>query len=136
LVADRRRADLPGFRANQKLGAGRGGSGGARLSHGARGEDAVLQVPVGTQILDEEGRLVADLAHPDARVVVVKGGSGGRGNKHFATPTRQTPRFAEIGWAGGGGTVQLRPKVVADARPGGDAISAESSPVTRHAVVW
>src|SRR5438477_4411861 len=78
LVADPRRRDLSGFRPNQKLRAGRGGAGGGRLSHGARGEDAVLHVPVGTQVIDADGRLVADLAHPEARVVVARGGSGGR----------------------------------------------------------
>ena len=92
LVADSRRRDLSGIRPNQKIRAGRGGAGGGRLSNGADGEEAVLAVPVGTQVLDEEERLVADLAHPGARVVVARGGSGGRGNKRYATPTRQTPR--------------------------------------------
>src|SRR3954468_4611534 len=54
LVADPRRRDLSGFRANQKVRAGKGGAGAGRLSSGARGEDAVLEVPVGTQVLDEE----------------------------------------------------------------------------------
>ena len=90
LVADPRRRDLSGFRPNQKLRAGKGGPGGGRLSHGARGEDAVLHVPVGTQVLDPEERLVADLAQPGARVVVAKGGLGGRGNKTFAAPTRHS----------------------------------------------
>src|SRR5437762_2105022 len=77
LVADPRRRDLSGFRPNQKLRAGRGGSGAGRVSSGARGEDAELHVPVGTQVLDEEGRLVAALAElgageaPDARQLVV-----------------------------------------------------------------
>src|SRR5581483_1903148 len=115
LVADARRRDLSGIRPNQKVRAGRGGAGGGRLSHGARGEDAVLSVPVGTQVLDSEGRLIADLAHPDARVVVARGGVGGRGNKHFAHATRQTPRFAEIGIPGQEGEVELRLKLLADA---------------------
>ncbi|HET7352691.1 MAG TPA: hypothetical protein VFJ11_01420, partial [Gaiellaceae bacterium] len=96
IVADPRRRDLSGFRPNQKLRAGRGGVGGGRLSNGARGEDAVLDVPVGTQVFEGD-ELVADLAHAGARVVVAEGGMGGRGNKHFAGPTRQTPRFAEVG---------------------------------------
>ena len=115
LVADPRRRDLSGFRPNQKLRAERGGNGGGSLSNGARGDDAVLVVPVGTQVLDEEERLVADLAHAGARVVVAKGGSGGRGNKRFASPTRQTPRFAEIGMPGEEGTIELRLKLLADA---------------------
>jgi GTPase len=115
LVADARRRDLSGIRPNQKVRAGRGGSGGGRLSHGARGEDAVLSVPVGTQVLDAEGRLIADLAHADARVVVARGGTGGRGNKHFAHATRQTPRFAEVGIPGQEGEIELRLKLLADA---------------------
>ena len=131
LVADRRRRDLSGFRPNQKLRAGRGGAGGGRLSNGADGEDAVLQVPVGTQILDEEERLVADLAHPGARVVVAKGGTGGRGNKRFAHATRQTPRFAEIGMPGEEGTIELRLKLLADAALVGLPNAGKSSLLTR-----
>src|SRR5216110_431394 len=111
LVADPRRRDLSGFRPNQKLRAGRGGAGGGKLSHGADGHDAVLEVPVGTQVLDQEERLVADLAHPGARVVVAKGGNGGRGNKRFANATRQTPRFAEVGLPGEERTIKLHLKL-------------------------
>src|SRR2546430_16223257 len=60
LVADPQRRDLSGFRPNQRIRAKRGGGGGGRLSSGERGEDTVLRVPVGTQVLDEDGRLVAD----------------------------------------------------------------------------
>src|SRR5258706_10856905 len=108
LVAETRRRDLSGIRPNQKLRAGKGGPGRGQLSHGADGEDVELKVPVGTQVLDEEERLVADLAHPGARVGVAKGGTGGRGNKRFASPTRQTPRFAEAGWAGAEGLIGFR----------------------------
>src|SRR5947208_12248306 len=131
LVADPRRRDLSGFRPNQRLRAGRGGGGSGRLSNGADGEDAVLAVPVGTQILDGEGRLVADLAHPGARVVVAKGGSGGRGNRRFASPTRQTPRFAEVGMPGEEGTIELRLKLLADAALVGLPNAGKSSLVAR-----
>jgi GTP-binding protein len=131
LVADPRRRDLSGFRPNQKARAGRGGAGGGRLSHGARGEDAVLSVPVGTQVFDAEGRLVADLVHPEARIVVAKGGAGGRGNKHFAGATRQTPRFAEVGLPGDEGEIELRLKLVADAALVGLPNAGKSSLLAR-----
>jgi len=131
LVAEPRRRDLSGIRPNQKLRAGRGGPGGGRLSNGARGDDALLDVPVGTQVLDGEERLVADLAHPGARVVVARGGVGGRGNKRFATPTRRTPRFAEIGLPGEEGTIELRLKLLADAALVGLPNAGKSSLLTR-----
>src|SRR5437763_8444093 len=131
LVADPRRRDLSGFRPNQRLRAGRGGPGGGRLSHGADGEDPELHVPVGTQVLDDDERLVADLARPGSRVVVAKGGSGGRGNKRFAGPTRQTPRFAEVGWPGEEGVIQLRLKLLADAALVGLPNAGKSSLIAR-----
>jgi GTP-binding protein len=131
LIADPRRRDLSGLRPNQKLRGGRGGGGGGRLSHGARGDDAVLAVPVGTQVLDADGRLVADLAHPGARIVVAKGGTGGRGNKHFAGATRQTPRFAEVGLPGEEGEIELRLKLLADAALVGLPNAGKSSLLAR-----
>jgi GTP-binding protein len=131
LVADPRRRDLSGFRPNQKLRAERGGNGGGSLANGARGADAELQVPVGTQVLDEDGRLLADLAHPGARVVVAKGGAGGRGNKRFASATRQTPRFAEIGLPGEEGVIELRLKLLADAALVGLPNAGKSSLLAR-----
>jgi GTPase len=130
IVADPRRRDLSGFRPNQRLRAGRGGVGGGRLSNGARGEDAVLTVPVGTQIFEGD-ELVADLARPGARIVVAEGGYGGRGNKHFAGPTRQTPRFAEIGLPGAEREIELRLKLLADAALVGLPNAGKSSLLTR-----
>ena len=130
VVADPRRRDLSGFRPNQRLRAGRGGGGGGRLSNGARGEDAVLPVPVGTQVFEGD-ELVADLAHPGARIVVAEGGYGGRGNKHFAGPTRQTPRFAEVGLPGEEREIELRLKLLADAALVGLPNAGKSSLLTR-----
>ncbi|MFL5960778.1 MAG: GTPase ObgE [Gaiellaceae bacterium] len=130
LVADPRRRDLSGFRPNQKVRAGRGSGGGGRLSNGARGDDALLSVPVGTQVFEGD-ELVADLAHPGARVVVAQGGSGGRGNKHFAGPRRQTPRFAEVGLPGEEREIELRLKLLADAALVGLPNAGKSSLLTR-----
>src|SRR2546429_3690986 len=130
LVADPRRRDLSGLRRNQKLRAGRGGCGGGRLSNGARGDDRVLTVPVGTQVFEGE-ELVSDLAHAGARVVVAKGGLGGRGNKHFAGPSRQTPRFAEVGLPGEEREIELRLKLLADAALVGLPNAGKSSLLTR-----
>jgi GTPase len=115
LVADPDLRDLSAYRSKQRFKAGSGEPGRAALKHGATGETAELRVPVGTQVLDEDGQLIADLASPDARVIAARGGIAGRGNKHFATPTRQAPRFAETGLPGEEVTLELRLKLLADA---------------------
>jgi GTPase len=115
LVADPDLRDLSRFRPNQRFKAGSGGGGGGSNRTGASGERAELDVPVGTQVFDEDGQLVADLAHPRARVAIARGGAGGRGNRKFATPTRQAPRFAETGLPGDEATIELRLKLLADA---------------------
>jgi GTPase len=115
LLADPNLRDLSGFRSRRVFTGGRGGHGGGAGKHGAAGGDAELRVPVGTQVVDEDGLLVADLAHVGGRVVVARGGDGGRGNRRFASATRQTPRFAEVGLDGEEAELELRLKLLADA---------------------
>jgi GTP-binding protein len=84
--------DLSSFQRRQHFRAGVGGHGRGANKHGAEGEDVVLRVPVGTQVLSGDGELIADLAAARSRVVLTRGGAGGRGNRRFATPTRRAPR--------------------------------------------
>ena len=114
-VADPALRDLSGFRNGQRFRAGPGKPGGGARKHGAAGPTLELRVPVGTEILDEDGVLVIDLAAPAARALIARGGAGGRGNQRFATPTRRTPRFAEVGAPGEDAVVELRLKLLADA---------------------
>jgi len=81
LVADPSLRDLSSLRRRRLVKAGKGENGRGARKHGAEGDDAELRVPVGTQVLTESGDLIADLAHPDARVVLAKGGHGGRGKR-------------------------------------------------------
>ena len=115
LVADPDRRDLSYFQRLGRFEAKRGRHGEGANKRGADGEDVILAVPVGTQVLDEEGRLLVDLAHPGAQAVVAHGGFGGAGNKRFATPTHQTPRLAELGTLGEEASLDLRLKLLADA---------------------
>jgi GTP-binding protein len=131
LVSDPDLRDLSGFRPKQHFKAGKGGAGGGSGRHGAAGADVELRVPAGTQVLDEEGQLVADLAAPGARVVIARGGAGGRGNRRFATPTRQTPRFAETGLPGEEAWLELRLKLLADAAIVGLPNAGKSSLLSR-----
>ena len=131
LVADPDLRDLSSLRGRKVFAAGRGGNGRGTRKHGADGESVELAVPVGTQVSDEDGELVADLARPGTRVVAAVGGSGGRGNARFATPTRQTPRFAEVGLPGTEATLQLRLKLVADAALAGLPNAGKSSLLRR-----
>jgi GTP-binding protein len=105
--------DLQAFRRRQHFRAQRGGHGSGALRHGRNGAELVVHVPPGTQVLTEAGD-VHDLTRPQQRVRAARGGAGGRGNKHFATATRQAPRFAERGLPGEEAWLELRLKLLAD----------------------
>jgi len=104
------------YRFQQHFKARRGGNGQGANRTGARGPDAVLKVPAGTEILDDDGTtLIADLVEPGDRVVLAKGGDGGFGNSHYKSSTNRAPRRADRGRTGEERWVRLRLKLVADA---------------------
>ncbi|MDX2235313.1 MAG: GTPase ObgE [Hyphomonadaceae bacterium] len=93
-----------------------GGHGMGRNRTGAQGEDAVLKVPVGTQVLDEDREhVIADLTEVGQRVLLAKGGNGGFGNAHFKGPVNRAPKHANPGQEGEERTLWLRLKLIADA---------------------
>ena len=103
------------YRYQQHVRARNGEGGMGKDMHGAGGADAVMRVPVGTQILEEDGEtLIADLAEPGRRVMLLRGGNGGFGNAHFKSATNQAPRHANPGQPGEEKTVILRLKLIAD----------------------
>ena len=103
------------YRYHQHFKAATGGHGMGRNRHGANGEDQLLKVPVGTQVLAEDREtLLADLDEPGVRIRLAKGGNGGFGNTHFKGPINQAPRHANPGQAGEEAWVWLRLKLIAD----------------------
>ena len=112
-VADNNVNTLSDFRYKPELRAQNGGAGAKQKMHGANGADKLVKVPVGT-VVYRDGKILADLAEIDQRVVIARGGEGGFGNAHFKSSTRQTPQVAEIGTKGDKFTAQLELKLVAD----------------------
>jgi GTP-binding protein len=103
------------YRYRQHFRAAGGRPGAGREKSGASGGDLVLQVPAGTQIMDEDNHAVlADLTRPDERVVFLRGGDGGFGNVHYKSSTNRAPRRADPGWPGKEMWVWLRLKLIAD----------------------
>jgi GTP-binding protein len=104
------------YRYQQHVRAKNGEGGMGKDMHGAGGDDAVMKVPVGTQIFEEDGEtLIADLSTTGQRVLLLRGGNGGFGNAHFKSATNQAPRHANPGQPGEEKTVILKLKLIADA---------------------
>lgn len=116
MVADPNENTLLAFRYKRRFAAENGGNGARAQRHGRRGADVVIPVPVGTQVwtVEEPRRLLADLATPGQRVLLARGGRGGRGNASFASPTNRFPLLAEAGEPGEELTVRLELKLLAD----------------------
>lgn len=107
---------LTDFRYKRKYCAENGGDGTGKRCNGKRGGDILIKVPQGTLVRDaESNRIIADLSEPEKNVILLHGGSGGWGNSHFATSTRQTPNFAKNGKPGAEREIILELKLLADA---------------------
>ncbi|HVV79725.1 MAG TPA: GTPase ObgE [Pseudolabrys sp.] len=104
------------YRYQQHFKAQRGENGMGKDCHGANGKDAVLRVPAGTQVYEEDGEtLLADLTEIGQQVRIAKGGNGGFGNAYFKSSTNRAPRHANPGQPGEELTIRLRLKLIADA---------------------
>ena len=120
ILCDDSLRDLQSFRRRTHHSAGRGGHGEGSLRHGAEGRQLTLRVPPGTQIsapAEDDGDLGGrrwELLAAGQSAMVARGGSGGKGNKRFTTPTRQAPRFAERGLPVEEGWLELRLRLLAD----------------------
>jgi GTP-binding protein len=103
------------YRYQQHIRAQAGEPGGGKDMHGANGKNAVVKVPVGTEIYEEDGEtLIADLTQTGQRVLLLKGGNGGFGNAHFKSATNQAPKHANPGQPSEEKTIILKLKLIAD----------------------
>src|SRR2546423_8382300 len=115
LEVSRQLNSLQDYRFKHHFVAGGGGRGGGSRRHGRDANDLILQVRRGTLVKDGGGRAIADLVAANQRLIVGRGGGGGRGNASFKSATRQTPRFAELGEPGESRWLWLELKLIADA---------------------
>lgn len=115
IMATKELNTLLDLRYHREYKAERGEHGKGSNKHGRDGEGKIIPVPVGTLVKDAETEeIIADLEHHDAEIIAAKGGRGGLGNSHFATPTRQAPKFAQPGEQGQERWLILELKLLAD----------------------
>jgi GTP-binding protein len=114
LVAEAGMTTLADYRRRRHFRAKPGGRGSGRRSHGRNGTSISLGVPPGTVVRDEEGAWIGELLAPGERLVVARGGRGGRGNVHFVSPTHRAPRHYEKGDPGEERWLELELKTIAD----------------------
>ena len=115
LVVEPGMTTLGDFKRKRHFRADPGGRGMGRRAHGRNGRDVVVRVPPGTVVRrDRDGEFVGELLESDARLVVARGGRGGRGNVHFATATHRAPTHFEKGTPGDVGWIELELKLIAD----------------------
>jgi len=115
LAADEGLRTLMDFRYTRKFKAESGGNGMIKQMTGRSAKDRIISVPLGTVVTDAEtGKLIGDITEKSQKLVIAKGGRGGRGNMHFASPKNPAPEIAENGEPGGELTIRLELKVLAD----------------------
>jgi len=114
IAADRNKHTLLDFQFKSKWEAPNGVDGSGRQCEGISGEDVIITLPVGTQLFDEGGELVVDLKEDGERIVLCKGGRGGKGNEYFKTATNRAPEHFQPGEPGAAGKYTLSLKLVAD----------------------
>jgi GTP-binding protein len=123
-VADNNTDTLSNFRGKKHLKAKNGSPGSSRNKTGRKGDDLILRVPIGTQVIDDEtDEILLDLTKTDEKVLFLKGGKGGLGNSRFKSSTNQKPTYAQPGLPGTTKNVRPLPLLAFSIMPGISAIT-------------